>query len=109
MITDESIDEIHIYFPDPWPKKKHFKRRLLNMKFAEIIATKLRHEGVIKCATDNAHYAEQIVEALDQQNCLKNINDRYGNRPEERMISKFEQKAFNNVSEVYEISFLRLD
>ena len=109
MIPDESIDEIHIYFPDPWPKKRHVKRRLLNVKFAEIIATKLIHEGVIKCATDNAHYAEQIVEALNQQKCLKNINDRYGNRPKGRMISKFEQKAFNNVSEVFEISFLRLD
>ncbi|GIR48891.1 MAG: hypothetical protein CM15mP58_09880 [Burkholderiaceae bacterium] len=49
------------------------------------------------------------MEALNQQKCLKNINDRYGNRPKDRMISKFEQKAFNNFSEVYEISFLRLD
>ena len=109
MVPDESIEEIHIYFPDPWPKKRHVKRRLLNVKFAELIATKLRHYGVIKCATDNAHYAEQIVEALDQQKYLKNINDKYGNRPEDRMISKFEQKAFNNVAEVYEISFLKLD
>ena len=109
MIPDESIDEIHIYFPDPWPKKRHVKRRLLNVKFAETIATKLRHKGVIKCATDNAHYAEQIVEALNQQKCLKNINDKYGNRPKDRMISKFEQKAFDNFSEVYEISFFRLD
>ena len=109
MIPDVSIDEIHIYFPDPWPKKRHLKRRLLNGKFAKIIATKLKQEGIIKCATDNANYAEQIVEALAQQKCLQNLNDRFGNRPEDRMISKFEQKAFNNVSEVYEISFLRLD
>ncbi len=108
MIPNESIDEIHIYFPDPWPKKRHAKRRLLNEKFAEIIAKKLKHDGLIKCATDNAHYAEQIVNALDQQKCLKNINDRYGNRPADRAISKFELKAFNNTSEVYEISFLRL-
>ena len=52
-------------------KKKHVKRRLLNVKFAEIIARKLKNKGIIKCATDNAHYAEQIVEALDQQKCLK--------------------------------------
>ena len=52
---------------------------------------------------------EQIVSALGKQKYLQNINDRYGNRPKDRMISKFEQKAFNNVSEVYEISFQRLN
>ena len=109
MIPDESIDEIHIYFPDPWPKKKHVKRRLLNIKFAEIIARKLKNSGEIKCATDNNDYAEQIVSALGKQKCLRNRNDRYGNRPKDRIISKFEQKAFSNNSRIYEISFQRLN
>ena len=57
----------------PWPKKKHVKRRLLNVKFAEIIARKLKNSGEIKCATDNDDYAEQIVSALGKQKCLKNM------------------------------------
>ena len=109
MIPDQSVDEIHIYFPDPWPKKKHVKRRLLNVEFAEIIARKLKSSGEIKCATDNRNYAEQIVNALCKQKYLKNKNDEYGNRPKDRMISKFEQKAFYNDSKIYEISFQKLD
>ena len=109
MIPDESINEIHIYFPDPWPKKKHLKRRLLNIEFAEIISRKLKNNGEIKCATDNSNYAEQIVSALGKQKYLQNINDRYGHRPKDRIISKFEQKAFNNDTRVYEISFQRLN
>ena len=108
MIPDKSIDEIHIYFPDPWPKKKHVKRRLLNVKFAEIVARKLKNRGEIKCATDNHDYAEQIVSVLGKQKCLKNSNDKYGDRPKDRIISKFEQKAFNNDSSIYEIVYQRL-
>ena len=107
MIPDESIDEIHIYFPDPWPKKKHSKRRLVNVQFAEIIARKLKISGEIKCATDDSTYAEQIVSALGKQKYLQNMNDRYGNRPKDRIISKFEKKAFNNGSRIFEISFQR--
>ena len=109
MIPDESINEIHIYFPDPWPKKKHVKRRLLNTEFAEIIARKLKNSGEIKCTTDNSNYAEQIVTALGKQKYLKNMNDRYGLRPRDRKISKFEQKAFNSNNRIYEISFQRLN
>ena len=109
MISDKSIDEIHIYFPDPWPKKKHLKRRLLNAEFSKIIAKKLKQKGIIKCATDNDDYAEQIVRALDEQKCLQNVNDGYGHRPGDRIISKFEQKARNNASKIYEISFMKLD
>ena len=108
MTPDESIDEIHIYFPDPWPKKKHVKRRLLNLEFAEIIARKLKNSGEIKCATDNDNYAEQIIGVLSKQKCLQNNNDEYGSRPKDRIISKFEQQAFNNDSRIYEISFQRL-
>ena len=109
MIPDESINEIHIYFPDPWPKKKHFKRRLLNIGFAEIIARKLKNSGEIKCATDNSNYAEQIMSVLGKQKYLQNMNDRYGQRPKDRIISKFEQKAFDNHTTVYEIFFQRLN
>ncbi|MEL0215005.1 MAG: tRNA (guanosine(46)-N7)-methyltransferase TrmB, partial [Burkholderiaceae bacterium] len=98
MIPDESIDEIHIYFPDPWPKKKHAKRRLLNVKFAEIIARKLKNSGEIKCATDNNDYAEQIVSALSKQKYLQNMNDTYGDRPKDRIFSKFEKKALSDNS-----------
>ena len=109
MIPNESIDEIHIYFPDPWPKKKHVKRRLINEEFVEIITRKLKNSGEIKCVTDNNNYAEQILKALYKQKCLQNKNDRYGNRPTDRVISKFEQKAFSNKSKIYEISFQRLN
>ena len=109
MIPDESIDEIHIYFPDPWPKKKHVKRRLLNVKFAEIVARKLKNNGEIKCATDNSNYAEQIVSALGKQKYLQNMNETYGNRPKDRVFSKFEKKALSDDSKIYEISFQKLN
>ena len=109
MIPDESIDEIHIYFPDPWPKKKHVKRRLLNEEFAKIIARKLKNSGEIKCATDNSNYAEQIVSALGKQKYLLNMNDRYGKRPKDRIFSKFEKKALSDNSRIYEISFQKLN
>ncbi len=82
---------------------------MLNEEFAEIIAKKLKESGEIKCATDNNNYAEQILNALDKQKYLQNSNDRYGNRPKDRIISKFEQKALDNKSKIYEIRFQRLN
>ena len=90
-------------------KKKHVKRRLLNEEFAKIIARKLKNNGEIKCATDNSNYAEQIVSALGKQKYLQNMNETYGNRPKDRVFSKFEKKAVSDDSEIYEISFQKLN
>ena len=109
MLTDESLCEIHLYFPDPWPKKKHHKRRLVNAEFGRILYSKLEIGGKIKCATDNKSYADQIVEVLSEQKCFQNMNAGYGSRPTDRVISKFEQKAFDNASKIYEISFTKLN
>ncbi len=108
MIPNAVLSEIHIYFPDPWPKKKHKKRRLINEAFARILALKLESDGKVLCATDNQEYAEQILEIFDGQNSLKNMNTDYGDRPDERKFTKFEKKAFSNDSQVYEIYFAKL-
>ena len=64
MFTDGSLCGAHIFFPDPWPKKKHHKRRLLNAAFADLLAKKIRVGGFVQMATDWRNYAEQIEEGF---------------------------------------------
>src|SRR3989338_6980608 len=71
-IPDNSLSRIHIYFPDPWPKKKHHKRRLLNPDFVKVLTNKLHRDGAIHCATDWEHYAMQMMRVFSAETRLKN-------------------------------------
>ena len=62
QVPDGSLQRINLYFPDPWPKKKHHKRRLISPSFLDVLATRLKAGGLIHVATDWAHYAEEIEE-----------------------------------------------
>ncbi len=65
MLTPDSLDGLRVYFPDPWPKKRHHKRRLIQAEFLDLVAERLRAGALVHCATDWEPYAEQMLEVLD--------------------------------------------
>jgi len=89
----DSLAEVRIFYPDPWPKKKHHKRRLLQPEFTQLLATRLVPGGIVHLATDWQHYAEQMLEVCTAEPLLRNRFDGWAPRPEERPVTKFEQRA----------------
>ncbi|MGA0883306.1 MAG: tRNA (guanosine(46)-N7)-methyltransferase TrmB [Candidatus Nanopelagicales bacterium] len=94
-VLDHSLAGLHIFFPDPWPKKRHHKRRLLNKKNLELLKSKLKIDSKISSATDWAEYAVEIQEELGAK---------LHSRPDWRPISKFEKKAINAGRKVSELT-----
>lgn len=74
MLNDASLAGVHIYFPDPWPKARHHKRRLVNPEFVSLIAPRIAPGGYLHCATDWEHYAQQMLEVLSAQPLLANLH-----------------------------------
>lgn len=93
MVPPASLAGIHVFFPDPWPKKRHHKRRLLQPGFAELLATRLRPGGYIHVATDWQEYAEQILATLATVRTLRNSHGGFAERPVHRPETKFEQRG----------------
>jgi tRNA (guanine-N7-)-methyltransferase len=104
MIAPGSLAGIHVFFPDPWPKKRHHKRRLLQAGFARSLAARLSPGGYLHVATDWEDYAEWIVEAL-QQSGLRNTAERYAPRPAYRPLTKFERRGLGLGHAVFDIVF----
>ncbi len=73
MLAPRSLSEVHIYFPDPWPKKRHHKRRLVNAEFIAELAACLRPRGMLRLATDNADYATSMLAVCDAEARLENV------------------------------------
>ncbi len=94
-VRDESLSRVQIYFPDPWHKTRHHKRRLIQMDFVELLCRKLKQEGVIHIATDWSHYAEQILSILQSTDSLNNCSSdqTYVPRPSWRPVTKFERRG----------------
>jgi tRNA (guanine-N7-)-methyltransferase len=94
-IADASLDEIRIWFPDPWPKKRHHKRRLIQPAFASLLANKLRRGGLLHLATDWQDYAEHLWDVLDAQPGLSNEAGARGwfDRPAWRPQTHFEARG----------------
>ncbi len=94
-VADGALDEVRIYFPDPWHKKRHNKRRLIQPAFAALLATKLRHGGRLHAATDWQDYAEQMWDVLDATPGLRNRAGPRGSvaRPEWRPQTHFETRG----------------
>lgn len=93
--ADHSLDEIRLFFPDPWPKKKHHKRRIVSPAFANLISRKLRPGGRLHFATDWAPYADWTMEILEACPTLQNIAGpgQFMARPESRLVTKFERRG----------------
>jgi len=93
MIADGSLAGIHLFFPDPWPKKRHHKRRIVQPAFAALAARKLAPGALLHAATDWPDYAEQILAVLSAEPLLENTAAGYAPRPERRPRTKFETRG----------------
>ncbi len=109
-LPDASLDRVQLFFPDPWHKRRHHKRRIISPEFVALIATKLRANGVFHLATDWQHYAQQMMNVLEAapnyQNCA-NIGE-YSPRPDWRPLTKFEQRGQHLGHGVWDLLFNRI-
>jgi len=105
MIPPESLDGLHIFFPDPWPKKRHHKRRLIQPPFVALAADRLKPGGYIHVATDWQPYAEQILAVLSAEPRLENTAEGYAPRPAWRPTTKFENRGLRLGHGVWDLVF----
>lgn len=101
-IADESLDRIQIYFPDPWPKARHHKRRLVNEQFVDLLTKKLVTGGILAMATDWQNYAEQMQ--LSAESCKK-LEPYTGDDLLERPITKFERRGLKLGHQISELKY----
>ena len=106
-VADGSLDEVRIYFPDPWHKKRHNKRRLIQPEFVKKLAEHLQPGGYIHCATDWQPYAEQMLEVLSAEPLLRNTAEGYAPKPEYRPLTKFENRGIKLGHGVWDLVFRR--
>ena len=107
MIPDSSIDGFHIFFPDPWPKKKHHKRRLIQKDFVNLLSRKLKKGGYIYLVTDWEEYAEWMLDILSQESLIENAYDSYAEPRSWRPRTKFEQKGLDKAYKINELWFVK--
>ncbi len=110
MVGEASLDALHVYFPDPWHKKRHHKRRLIQPGFVALAASRLRPGGLLHCATDWQDYAQHMLQVLQQQPLLRNTSadpQGYCARPAWRMPSRFEQRGLRLGHGVWDLVFER--
>lgn len=107
MIPDGALAGIHLFFPDPWPKKRHHKRRLVQPAFAALAARKLAPGGTLHAATDWPEYAEQMLAVLGAEPLLENTVAGYAARPARRPHTKFEQRGLARGHPVRNLVFRR--
>ncbi len=105
MIGRESLDGVHIFFPDPWPKARHHKRRLIQPPLVATLASRLKSGGYIHCATDWENYAEQMLSVLSAERLLQNTAVDYAPRPAYRPLTKFEQRGLRLGHGVWDLVF----
>jgi tRNA (guanine-N7-)-methyltransferase len=108
MIAPASLSGIHVFFPDPWPKKRHHKRRLLQAPFLHELALRLRVGGYLHIATDWAEYAEEVLLTLSLEPLLKNSATHFAPRPPTRPQTKFETRGLRLGHEVFDLVFIRV-
>lgn len=107
MIAPDSLAGVHIYFPDPWPKSRHHKRRLVQPPFIQLLASRLKPGGYIHCATDWQNYAEQMLAVLSGEPSLANTCEGYAPRPDFRPQTKFETRGLRLGHGVWDLIFTR--
>jgi tRNA (guanine-N7-)-methyltransferase len=107
MIADASLDGVHIFFPDPWHKKRHHKRRLIQAEFVKLLCSKLKSGGYLHVATDWQEYAEWVLEILQHEDLLKNTAEDYAEKPAYRPLTKFENRGIKLGHGVWDLVFIR--
>jgi tRNA (guanine-N7-)-methyltransferase len=106
-VPPASLAGIHLFFPDPWPKKRHHKRRLVQPAFAELAASRLARGGRIHVATDWQEYAEHVLQVLCATPGLRNTAADFAPRPESRPETKFERRGLKLGHGVWDLVFER--
>jgi tRNA (guanine-N7-)-methyltransferase len=107
MVPEASLHAIHVFFPDPWPKKRHHKRRLIQPAFAALAATRLAAGGCLHVATDWQEYADHVLAVLSQTPGLRNTVQDFAPRPATRPETKFERRGIKLGHGVWDIVFTR--
>jgi tRNA (guanine-N7-)-methyltransferase len=107
LIAPGSLAELWLFFPDPWPKTKHFKRRLVTPEFAALVASRLQRGGSFRLATDWAPYAERMLASCTATKALRNANAGWAPRPEFRPRTRFERRGLAAGHEIFDLEFIR--
>ena len=107
MVPPDSLAAIHVFFPDPWPKKRHHKRRLLQPEFAALAASRLAPGGHLHVATDWQEYAEHVLQVLSAVPQLRNTAEGFAPRPAARPETKFERRGLKLGHGVWDLLFTR--
>ena len=107
MIPPASLAAVHVFFPDPWPKKRHHKRRLIQPDFVAQLCDKLQPGGYLHLCTDWENYAEHMLQVLQAEPRLQNAFPGFAPRPEWRPMTKFERQGVANRHPVWDLHFIR--
>jgi tRNA (guanine-N7-)-methyltransferase len=107
MLGEDSLDGVHIFFPDPWHKARHHKRRLIQGPFVQRLARHIKPGGYLHLATDWQPYAEQMLEVISAEPLLQNTAEGYAPKPDYRPLTKFENRGLQLGHGVWDLVFLR--
>jgi tRNA (guanine-N7-)-methyltransferase len=109
QVPAKSLEGLRLYFPDPWPKKRHHKRRIVQPGFVELLAQKMAGGGIVHMATDWENYAEYMLEVLQANSDFENLSETgdYCPRPAWRPLTKYERRGQKLGHGVYDLLFLR--
>lgn len=107
MLAPASLNGIHVFFPDPWHKTRHHKRRLIQPPLVQLLTSRLQAGGYIHLATDWQNYAEQMLAVLTAEPLLRNAATDYAPRPDTRPLTKFEQRGIRLGHGVWDLVFLK--
>jgi len=107
MLTPGSVDAIHIFFPDPWPKPRHHKRRLIRPENVPLLRDVLRPGGSLHLATDWPGYAQVMLEVIGADSTFVNTTSGYAQRPDWRPVTKFEQRGIAEGRPIADLVFRR--
>lgn len=108
MLPEASLDGVHVFFPDPWHKARHNKRRLIQPPFVALLASRLKPGGYFHCATDWEEYAHQMLEVLSGEPTLVNSADGFAPRPDYRPLTKFENRGLRLGHGVWDVIFRKV-
>ena len=108
MIAPAVLDRVHVFFPDPWPKKRHHKRRLFQPPFVALLASRMKPGATVHACTDWEEYAQQMLQVLSAEGALENTAAGYAERPHTRPETKFERRGLELGHRVWDLVFRKI-